>query len=124
MLKQLTSIALVISIFFAVPVFAQTTDVDQIKKVVVNDGVRPGYVLPKGHETIVRQVIIAQPYALVSWLLGEGGGQTILKKQDGHWTVLANSGGSFGLDGLVHYGVPQATASRIWAKKLALDKRK
>jgi hypothetical protein len=61
----------------------------------------------------VDKVAVTSDYALVIWLQGEGGGEALLKKASGTWTILANSGGAYGLKDLRGYGVPKEIAEQL-----------
>lgn len=63
----------------------------------------------------VTEIAIVGSYALTTWMLGEGGGQAALqKKNDETWSVIGMGGGEMNRSTLVSFGVPSATATRLW----------
>lgn len=60
---------------------------------------------------------VVENYALVPWLCGKSGGQTLLKNKSNsgnNWVVLDGSGGAWEKPAeLEKYGVPAAIASRL-----------
>lgn len=59
------------------------------------------------------QISINSGYALVSWMHGEEGGQAVLRKRDGTWTVLECGQGWLGLRGVCHEKVPVEVAKQL-----------
>jgi hypothetical protein len=66
---------------------------------------------------VVVQMSISHGYALTTWLVGEGGGQAVLRKNSktGVWSVLQVHGGAMDADLLRGFGVPANTASTLEA---------
>ena len=91
---------------------AKTQAIDpQIEQAVKTYHVRPDY---KGPNLLkVRRVVVAGPYALASWSLGEGGGQSALAKRSGQWRVLQMGGGALGMSDLVRSGIPTNYAKAL-----------
>jgi hypothetical protein len=54
-------------------------------------------------------------YAYVNWREGEMGGQAVLVRDDAGWCVLGAGGGAMDEQILIGYGVPRATAHRLYA---------
>jgi len=58
-------------------------------------------------------------------IYGEGGGESLLKKEKGKWKIVSEGGGSFGEEGMIEYGgFPPKEAKKImdmaeasWQKK-------
>lgn len=61
----------------------------------------------------VTHVVVAGNYALATWLWGEGGGEAVLKKNQGIWQVVSSSGGAFTSEFLIDLGVPVDTAKAL-----------
>jgi glucokinase len=64
----------------------------------------------------VRRVVVAGPYALVSWNWADGAGQAALSKKHGQWVVLTAGGGQINEAVLTDYGVPAQYAKALAAK--------
>lgn len=65
---------------------------------------------------VVSNGTVSGNYALLTWedsLYGAGGGQVLMFKQAGIWTVLRGVGGVFTPQMLLNYGVPAEDASRL-----------
>ncbi len=71
---------------------------------------------PAAEVEAVRQLMrgLLVPYVVVSsdWAIGEwyggGGGESLYKRHNGHWELVASGGGAMGVSDLRAYGVPQA----------------
>ncbi len=61
----------------------------------------------------VTNVAAENGFALLSWQDEHGGGLCILKQVNGRWTIVRGSGGTFGVEFLKRYGVPEATAINL-----------
>jgi hypothetical protein len=61
----------------------------------------------------VTKAWISGDYALVNWQEGEGGGQTLLQKKEGRWTILESGGGQMDEGILVKAGVPRERAKAL-----------
>jgi len=98
--------------FFASRVIALTTDQQQVIQVTVS-AVQARF--PSSTATAsVSQIAIVGNYALTTWLLGEAGGQAVLKRSNkGTWSILGIGGSQMGSGILVAFGVPSATASSL-----------
>lgn len=59
------------------------------------------------------QIGIDSDYALTTWLRGDNGGQAVLQKQGGTWTVLSRDRGWYGIKGLLEVDVPEQVAKRL-----------
>jgi hypothetical protein len=68
------------------------------------------------YKATIREVVVEDNFALAGWLRGEGGGNILMKKQNGNWERVTSGGGSLGLQGLIDYGVPEPTAKKLWEK--------
>jgi hypothetical protein len=69
---------------------------------------------PAATPTIVTQLVISGSYGLYSWVLGETGGQTVVKKgKDGLWTIVRGTGGAQDISILQKWGVPKAIAQDL-----------
>lgn len=53
------------------------------------------------------------PYALVEWQCGEGGGELLLQLKDGTWQPVNGDGGSYESRDLIALGVPAETAVQL-----------
>ena len=62
------------------------------------------------------QVVTDGAYAFVNWHGTQSGGVGIFRHSGGRWCVVTNGGGWINVDEMVHYGVPRATAQRLYAK--------
>lgn len=69
----------------------------------------------KGEKTVVTRLAIADGYGLYSWVVGESGGQTLVRKDvKGDWKIIRGSGGMFDAELLVkRFKVPEATAKAL-----------
>jgi hypothetical protein len=54
-------------------------------------------------------------YAYVNWTAHDSGGQAVLVRDDAGWCVLGVGGGVMDERIMVGYGVPRATARRLYA---------
>lgn len=54
----------------------------------------------------LEQIALDSVYALATWTQGEGGGQALLRWEEGSWKVLINEPGWLGLRRLGQEGVP------------------
>lgn len=61
----------------------------------------------------VYRTIVEGNYALATWRWGEAGGQTVLAREEGRWTVLTSGGGAVDAATLQEAGVPAAIAQRL-----------
>jgi hypothetical protein len=61
----------------------------------------------------VYRTIVEGNYALATWRWGEAGGQTVLAKKEGRWTVLTSGGGAVDASTLQEVGVPAAIVQRL-----------
>lgn len=61
----------------------------------------------------VYRTIVEGNYALATWRWGEGGGQAVLSKQNGRWSVLTFGGGAVNAATLQESGVPANIAQRL-----------
>lgn len=61
----------------------------------------------------VYRTIVEGNYALATWRWGEAGGQTVLVRREGRWTVLTSGGGAVDAATLQEAGVPAAIAQRL-----------
>jgi hypothetical protein len=97
---------------FVQPALAELpSDTQQIQTMVVQQLTTPG--LPADANPRVTHVAIVQNYAIAGWLLGEGGGEMLLIKQDGKWQVLTGGGGAMNTSTLVEQGVPENIAMQL-----------
>ena len=53
------------------------------------------------------------PYALVEWQCGEGGGELLLQLKNGTWQPINGDGGSYESRDLIALGVPADTAVQL-----------
>jgi hypothetical protein len=94
------------------PAFAEPlSEQQQIQTLVVQTLTTPG--LPADANPKVTQVAISDQFAIAGWLLGEGGGEMLLIKQQGKWQVVTGGGGAMNVKFLVEKGVPAQTASQL-----------
>jgi hypothetical protein len=63
----------------------------------------------------LEQLAVDSGYALTTWTRGEAGGQALLHKEEGSWTVVMHGSGNgwLGLRGLGRAGVPAETSKRL-----------
>jgi hypothetical protein len=75
---------------------------------------------PAAQPMIVTDLVISDSYGLYGWILGESGGQGVVKKaQDGAWTIVRGTGGAFDVDFIQRLGVPKAIAQDLKQKIMA-----
>jgi len=55
-------------------------------------------------------------FAYTAWWGTHSGGEGIFRHRSGRWCAIVSGGGALGVDGMVEYGVPRATAQRLSAK--------
>ena len=67
---------------------------------------------PRAQPEVYRTVVEGD-YALASWRWGEAGGQTVLFKPQGEWTVLSAGGGANDVATLEAAGVPSNIAQTL-----------
>ena len=84
----------------------------QIEKAVRSYHLLPGYT----SKLKVTRVLVSGPYALASWLEGDGGGQAVLKKSGSTWKVLTRGGGQIDAATMVSVGVPKSYADALVGK--------
>jgi hypothetical protein len=61
----------------------------------------------------ILHVAQVNPYALVEWQCGEGGGELLLQLQASNWQPISGDGGSYESRDLIALGVPEATAVQL-----------
>lgn len=61
----------------------------------------------------VSHVAVVDNYALVDWLLGDGGGEMLLTRQDDTWQVVDGGGGAMDSRTLIELGVPAETSVQL-----------
>jgi hypothetical protein len=61
----------------------------------------------------VRKVTFFDDYALVTWVWGDGGGQTVLVKENEGWRVIAVGNGKLNFSTLVQYKIPHRLARTL-----------
>jgi hypothetical protein len=75
---------------------------------------------PAAKPMIVTGLVISDSYGLYDWILGESGGQGVVKQgQDGAWTIVRGTGGAFDVDLIQRLGVPKAIAQDLKQKIMA-----
>ena len=82
--------------------------------VTIRDGYTTGFYA--GDHVKVRAIVRDGRFAYVSWSGIMSGGQTIFRVRNGRWCKVGNGGGEMNVDDLVNYGVPRATAKRLYAR--------
>ncbi|WP_017301628.1 hypothetical protein [Nodosilinea nodulosa] len=87
------------------------TDTSTITTAVVQALTFPGQ--PKDANPRVSHVAVVGNYALVDWLLGDGGGEMLLTRQDNAWQVVGGGGGAMDSRTLIELGVPEVTAVQL-----------
>jgi hypothetical protein len=66
---------------------------------------------------VVTRLVVSGSYGLYSWVVGETGGQTVVKKEtDGTWAIVRGTGGQLGVGILQRWGVPEAIAQDLIQK--------
>jgi hypothetical protein len=69
---------------------------------------------------IVTRLVVSASYGLYSWVVGETGGQTVVKKEtNGSWAIVRGTGGQLGVGILQRWGVPEAIAQDLIEKMAA-----
>jgi hypothetical protein len=68
---------------------------------------------------IVTRLVISGSYGLYSWIVGETGGQTVVKKETDTWAIVRGTGGQLGVGILQRWGVPEAIAQDLIEKMVA-----
>lgn len=71
--------------------------------------------LYKGSSRSLKELKVADPWAMASWSAGDGGGMDLYQKIDGKWQYMIGGGGAIGASELNKYGVPQG----LWKKLLS-----
>ncbi|MEO1387910.1 MAG: hypothetical protein AAFV85_11120 [Cyanobacteria bacterium J06634_6] len=61
----------------------------------------------------VRRTVVDEGYALVTWIWGEAGGQSVLSLTDDGWQVIASGGGAVDVSVMEEAGVPTAIAQQL-----------
>lgn len=61
-------------------------------------------------------VVTDGDYAYVSWYGFHSGGEGAFQHRGGRWCKLVSGGGAMNVQDLVQFGVPRATAERLYAK--------
>jgi hypothetical protein len=62
----------------------------------------------------VTDVVVVQPYALLTWRNVHSGGEALWRKRTGSsWVRVTGGGGSMNVRDLEHYGVPAQTAQQL-----------
>lgn len=87
------------------------TDTSAIAATVVQALTVPGQ--PADANPRVSHVAVVGNYALVDWLLGDGGGEMLLTRQDDAWQVVDGGGGAMDSRTLIELGVPEGTAGQL-----------
>jgi hypothetical protein len=68
---------------------------------------------------IVTRLVVSGSYGLYSWVVGETGGQTVVKRTDGSWAIVRGTGGQLEAEILQRWGVPEAIAQDLIEKMTA-----
>ncbi len=68
---------------------------------------------------IVTRLVVSGSYGLYSWVVGETGGQTVVKKETDTWAIVRGTGGQLGVGILQRWGVPEAIAQDLIEKMTA-----
>jgi hypothetical protein len=64
---------------------------------------------------IVTRLVVANPYAMYTWVMGDRTGQTILKQDRfGQWQIIQGSTGAFDVRTMVTLGIPRNTAEHLF----------
>ncbi len=87
------------------------TDTSAITATVVQALTVPGQ--PADANPRVSHVAVVGNYALVDWLLGDGGGEMLLTRQDDAWQVIDGGGGAMDSRTLIELGVPEGNAVQL-----------
>jgi len=64
----------------------------------------------------ITSLTIVEDYALVGVADDYTGGASLLKKEQGIWEIVVETGGALGVNDLVSYGVPEAIAEELMPK--------
>lgn len=64
-------------------------------------------------EPRLTNITFVDAYSLVSWVWGDGGGQTILVKENERWRAIAAQSGEFRFSTLVRYKIPRDLARSL-----------
>ncbi|MCP2732451.1 hypothetical protein, partial [Limnofasciculus baicalensis] len=102
------------------PVAAIADDNSVIWKVVLLDLFQrvtgESRLLPGGGSEIepgMTKITFVDAYALVSWVWGDGGGQTVLVKENERWRAIVAGSGELRFSTLVQYKIPRDTARSL-----------
>lgn len=82
--------------------------------VAIEDDYRSGFYA--GDHVRVRAIVREGHFAYVAWRGIISGGQSVFRSRNGRWCKIGNGGGVMNVDDLVRYGVPLATARRLYAR--------
>ncbi|HBE18833.1 MAG TPA: hypothetical protein DEG17_18995 [Cyanobacteria bacterium UBA11149] len=72
----------------------------------------------------VAKITLVESYAIVSWVWGDAGGQTVLVKENERWRVIMAGSGELKFSNLVQYNIPRDMARNLINRdKGALEKQ-
>jgi hypothetical protein len=76
------------------------------------------YADPNNRETsgVHIHVYVVDDYAYVTWYGANTAGEGAFQHRYGRWCKIVNGGGMMGVKGMVDFGVPRATAVKLYAK--------
>ena len=69
--------------------------------------------MPTDANPRVERVVIVSDYAITDWLYADGGGETVLRKENGVWQPLGGGGGAMASTDVIALGVPQDIAIQL-----------
>ena len=67
----------------------------------------------------ITDVTVVDRYAIVDWSAGEGGGQSLLRRDGKRWRRIGHGGGVMGLGIVEAFGVPHSIAVKLVAHNAA-----
>lgn len=116
MLSLLTGLPVAITLSGLLPMIQPAiadiqSDSSAITATVVRSLTFPGQ--PADANPRVSHIAIVGDYALVDWLLGDGGGEMLLTRQDDTWQVVDGGGGAMDSRTLIELSFPAETAVQL-----------
>lgn len=71
------------------------------------------------HPAIMTRLVVSNSYGLYSWIVGESGGQAVVRETEGRWQIVRGTGGQLDAGLLQRWGVPEAIAQDLIQKMTA-----
>ena len=68
---------------------------------------------------MMTRLVVSSSYGLYSWIVGESGGQAVVRKTEGRWQIIRGTGGQLDAGLLQRWGVLEAIAQDLIQKMTA-----